>query len=188
MKGICELLHISPQKTRLEVPYYYRPFSFSYLPQLSCFKALASQEKIKGVDNTPMVDISRLGTILSTSLCIIPYAGLVMQWFGPLRSADPKGGKPTTFLDRILAVMRHGWFFGDIDREESENLLRDLKKKPGICLSSLCVECLKSGTFLVRVNLGGSLEPSSSPFTISKVNKLCDFSFYSSSCLFQGKR
>jgi len=78
-----------------------------------------------------------------------------MAWFGPMTALSWEKPK-ITFLDRILSVLKHGWFFGDIDREESQALLRDFKRKPGI--------------FLVRVNLGGTTEPEVSPFTISKIN------------------
>jgi len=78
-----------------------------------------------------------------------------MAWFGPMTALSWEKPK-ITFLDRVISVLKHGWFFGDIEREESEALLRDFRKKPG--------------TFLVRVNLGGNLEPEVSPFTISKVN------------------
>jgi len=108
-----------------------------------CLKALVAVEKKKGADVTPMVSIDRLG--------------LVMAWFGPMTALSWEKPK-VTFLDRMLSVLKHGWFFGDIEREESEALLRDFKKKPG--------------TFLVRVNLGGTTEPEVTPFTISKVNNL----------------
>jgi len=85
----------------------------------------------------------------------IDRLGLVMAWFGPMTALSWEKPK-VTFLDRLLWVLKHGWFFGDIEREETEALLRDFKKKPG--------------TFLVRVNLGGNIEPMVSPFTISKVN------------------
>jgi len=85
----------------------------------------------------------------------IDRLGLVMAWFGPMTALSWEKPK-VTFLDRLVLVLKHGWFFGDIEREESEALLRDFKKKPG--------------TFLVRVNLGGNIEPTASPFTISKVN------------------
>jgi len=87
----------------------------------------------------------------------IDRLGLVMAWFGPMTALSWEKPK-VTFLDRMLSVLKHGWFFGDIEREESEALLRDFKKKPG--------------TFLVRVNLGGTTEPEVTPFTISKVNNL----------------
>jgi len=106
-----------------------------------CLRALAAVEKKKGADSTPMVPIDRLG--------------LVMAWFGPMTALSWEKPK-VTFMDRIVSILKHGWFFGDIEREESETLLRDFKRKPG--------------TFLVRVNLGGSTEPLESPFTISKVN------------------
>jgi len=106
-----------------------------------CLQALLAVEKKKGADSTPMVSIDRLG--------------LVMAWFGPMTAISWEKPK-INFLDRILSVLKYGWFFGDIEREESEALLRDFKKK--------------SGTFLVRVNLGGNTEPILTPFTISKVN------------------
>jgi len=80
-----------------------------------------------------------------------------MAWFGPMFGIQSGDDPSTTFLDRIVALLKFGWFFGDIDKEQSEVLLRDFRKKPG--------------TFLVRVNLGGNVEPNTSPFTISKVNK-----------------
>jgi len=106
-----------------------------------CLQALAAVEKKKGSDSTPMVPIDRLG--------------LVMAWFGPMMALSWERSR-VTFIDRILSILKHGWFFGDIEREESETLLRDFRRK--------------TGTFLVRVNLGGSIEPLESPFTISKVN------------------
>jgi hypothetical protein len=106
-----------------------------------CLQALAAVEKKKGSDSTPMVSLDRLG--------------LVMSWFGPMKALSWEK-KKITFIDRIVSILKHGWFFGDIEREESEALLRDFKRR--------------SGTFLVRVNLGGSIEPMESPFTISKVN------------------
>eukprot|EP01125_Pyxidicula_operculata_P013678 TRINITY_DN4545_c0_g1_i1.p1 TRINITY_DN4545_c0_g1~~TRINITY_DN4545_c0_g1_i1.p1 ORF type:complete len:525 (+),score=61.35 TRINITY_DN4545_c0_g1_i1:61-1635(+) len=127
IRALCKYLRITYAEKQLE---------------LRCFKALVASEKIKGVDDTQMISIERLG--------------LVLAWFGPMLAYPwEKGG--VTFLDRILELLQYGWFFGDIEREEAENLLRDFKKKPG--------------TFLVRCNLGGQVEPTTSPFTLSLVNK-----------------
>jgi len=86
-----------------------------------CLQALLAVEKKKGADSTPMVSIDRLG--------------LVMAWFGPMTALSWEKPK-INFLDRILSVLKYGWFFGDIEREESEALLRDFKKIrhiPGTC-------------------------------------------------------
>lgn len=56
----------------------------------------------------------------------------------------------------MIRIMSQPWFFGPIERPEAEDVLLAKKKK---------------GTFLVRLNLGGSEEPSISPFVISKINK-----------------
>uniref|UniRef100_A0A6B2L036 Protein kinase domain-containing protein n=1 Tax=Arcella intermedia TaxID=1963864 RepID=A0A6B2L036_9EUKA len=130
-RAVCKYLRIKQQEKALA---------------FRCLQALLAVEKKKGADSTPMVSIARLG--------------LVMAWFGPMTALSWEKPK-VTFLDRIVAVLKHSWFFGDIEREESDALLRDFKKKPG--------------TFLVRLNLGGSTEPFVSPFTISKVNNTQKF-------------
>lgn len=127
VKAICRHLDLKYEEKKLD---------------FACLKALLAHERKKGTDSTPMVHIERLA--------------LVLAWFGPLIS-NAGDKKPITFLDRIINIMKYGWFFGDMEREECETLLTDLKKK--------------AGTFLVRVNLGGSVGPEVSPFTISKVNK-----------------
>jgi len=100
------------------------------------------KRKKKGVDTTPVVDLHRFG--------------LVLSWFGPLQN-QPYEPDNKNFLDRLLKIMCRPWFFGDIERSECEDLLNSSKKK--------------KGTFLVRLNLGGSEEPLLSPFCISKINK-----------------
>jgi hypothetical protein len=59
----------------------------------------------------------------------IDRLGLVMAWFGPMSALSWKKPK-VNFLDRILSVLKYGWFFGDIEREEWV-----LKKNqaPGTC-------------------------------------------------------
>jgi serine/threonine protein kinase len=125
--------------------HYLRIRHRDHILAFKCFQALAAFEKKKGSDSTPMVPIDRLG--------------LVMAWFGPMMALSWERPR-VLFLDRIVSILKHGWFFGDIERDDSEALLRDYSKKKK-----------KTGTFLVRVNLGGSgIEPFESPFTISKVN------------------
>jgi len=113
----------------------------SFRLHFRCLEALIAKEKKPGVDTTPVVDIHKFGL----SLC----------WFGPMgsHSWDPPN---VNFLVRLLSIMSRPWFFGEIDRQECEDILRCKKKK---------------GTFLVRLNLGGQEEPSVSPFIISKLNK-----------------
>eukprot|EP01126_Amoeba_proteus_P064265 TRINITY_DN8970_c0_g1_i6.p1 TRINITY_DN8970_c0_g1~~TRINITY_DN8970_c0_g1_i6.p1 ORF type:complete len:333 (-),score=68.66 TRINITY_DN8970_c0_g1_i6:567-1565(-) len=76
---------------------------------LKCFRALVSHEKKQGSDSTAMVNIHQLG--------------LVLSWFGPLDGLpdEPPGW---TFLDRLHDVASHPWFFGCIDKEDSEEKLR----------------------------------------------------------------
>lgn len=114
-----------------------------YSVQLECLKILITHEKKKGSDTTPCVNIHKFG--------------LALSWFGPM-DAHPWEAGNTTFLDRAKAIMSKPWFFGDIERTEAEDFLLNSNKK-------------KKGTFLVRLNLGGSEEPSISPFIISKLNK-----------------
>lgn len=60
------------------------------------------------------------------------------------------------------------WFFGDIERDEAEQLLRDSSKKRG---TTYLYHVNSEGMFLVRCNLGGTVTPFVSPFTISCVSK-----------------
>jgi len=113
-----------------------------YEIEFKCLETLVAQEKKKGSDTTPIVNIHRFG--------------LVLSWFGPMENHTWEHSD-VTFLTRIASIMARPWFFGDIERTEAEDLLLSVKRK--------------KGTFLVRLNLGGSEEPSVSPFIISKVNK-----------------
>jgi len=75
--------------------------------------------------------------------------GLLCRWFGGLAAVGP-----STLLKRIEETCRYPYFFGDLDRVASENLLSGYSKKPG--------------TFLVRLSTTEPIEKT--PFTISKVS------------------
>jgi hypothetical protein len=74
----------------------------------------------------------------------------ILMWFGALRLISG------TIFDRIEACLRESWFFGEISTTGAEHLLDTQKYSPG--------------TFLVRLNLGGSEGIETSPFTISKIS------------------
>jgi len=74
----------------------------------------------------------------------------VLMWFGPLKASSG------TLFDRIEACLREPWFFGELSTTQSEHLLDTQKYAPG--------------TFLVRLNLGGSEGIETSPYTISKIS------------------
>ena len=120
-----------------------------------------------------MVDIERFALVLAWFGPIGPMNGVSNGFLPAFLTLSSGEKRSVTFLDRILAIMRFGWFFGDMEREECEALLLDLKKKAGLRPSQPIhfSPNLFLGTFLVRVNLGGSVGPEVSPFTISKVNR-----------------
>jgi len=72
----------------------------------------------------------------------------LIKWFGPLKQGD------SNILQKMETVMRQPWFFGTLDATESENVLEHQKK---------------DGTFLVRLNNGGGIPITQSPYTISRV-------------------
>ena len=61
-----------------------------------------------------------------------------MSWFGPLGVYSHEAPR-TTFLDRILEIMSLPWFFGDIERVESEQFLLDNATKRGIIIISIFI-------------------------------------------------
>jgi len=73
----------------------------------------------------------------------------LIKWFGPLKQGE------TTILHIMEMVMKCPWFFGTLDSTESENVLSHHSQK--------------EGTFLVRLNNGGGIPITQSPFTISRV-------------------
>jgi hypothetical protein len=74
----------------------------------------------------------------------------VIKWFGPLKQGE------STLFQKLELVMKEPWFFGTIDSSEAENILERNKK---------------DGLFLVRLNVGGGVPITTSPFTISRVEK-----------------
>jgi len=74
----------------------------------------------------------------------------LLKWFGKI--------KQDTFnvMDRIEAVMKKEWFFGDLGSNEAESKLK-LSIKPGI--------------FLVRLNMGGQEAIEKTPYTISRLDQ-----------------
>jgi len=119
--------------------YFHISYEQSILP-FKCLDVLLTTEKKKGSDSTPEVNIQRLGLLLS--------------WFGPLLNCPWQ--PESTILDRIVSILSHSWFFGDIERDEAESIL---------------LEKCKKGSFLVRLNLGQSVCAHISPFVISTVTK-----------------
>lgn len=119
--------------------YFHIPYEQN-IQSFKCLDALLTTERKKGSDSTPQVNIQRLGLLLS--------------WFGPMTGCAWQ--PDVSLLDRVVAILRHGWFFGDIEREEAESILLEKNQK---------------GSFLVRLNLGGSVDTHTSPFVISQVTK-----------------
>jgi hypothetical protein len=76
--------------------------------------------------------------------------GTLLKWFGPIKSEG------ADILDHIQNTMKQDWFFGPIAYEDAEGFLKHHKLP---------------GTFLVRLNMGGSTPVESSPFTISRVDE-----------------
>eukprot|EP01128_Nolandella_sp_AFSM9_P008353 TRINITY_DN498_c0_g1_i2.p1 TRINITY_DN498_c0_g1~~TRINITY_DN498_c0_g1_i2.p1 ORF type:complete len:584 (-),score=112.98 TRINITY_DN498_c0_g1_i2:95-1846(-) len=74
----------------------------------------------------------------------------VLKWFGPM-----KQDKGVTVIDRIYTLLAQPWFFGDITLQDAEKKLEPHKHKPG--------------TFLLRLNRGGSEAITKTPFTISRI-------------------
>jgi len=74
----------------------------------------------------------------------------LLLWFGDLQV-----NRTSSILDRFGEVLRMPWFFGSETAMGAEKLLRGPAK---------------SGVFLVRLNMGGSLPANKSPFTISFVD------------------
>jgi len=72
----------------------------------------------------------------------------LLKWFGPIKQGD------SNMLLKMELCMRQPWFFGTLDSEKSEGVLEHQKK---------------NGTFLVRLNNGGGIPITQSPFTISRV-------------------
>jgi len=99
--------------------------------QTECFKKLLTESSSK---EEVLVDIERFSHVL--------------KWFGPLR-VDTQ----LTLADRVEAVMREPWYFGDLGTIEAQDKVELYKEEPG--------------TFLVRLNLGGGAKMEEAPFTIT---------------------
>jgi len=74
----------------------------------------------------------------------------LLKWFGQM-----KQGQQDVLL-RIQAVMAQPWFFGVLSASDSEEQLKLYKDRPG--------------TFMVRLNMGGSNPIEKAPFTISRID------------------
>eukprot|EP01125_Pyxidicula_operculata_P001978 TRINITY_DN11964_c0_g1_i1.p1 TRINITY_DN11964_c0_g1~~TRINITY_DN11964_c0_g1_i1.p1 ORF type:complete len:529 (-),score=121.69 TRINITY_DN11964_c0_g1_i1:95-1681(-) len=75
----------------------------------------------------------------------------LLKWFGKL-----KLDANYNVVDRLESVMKNDWFFGGISSKEAEDKLN---------LST------KSGTFLIRLNMGGGTAIEKAPYTLSRINK-----------------
>jgi len=58
-------------------------------------------------------------------------------------------------MDRVEAVMKKEWFFGDLESAEAENKIKTVGKP---------------GTFLVRLNMGGQESIEKCPYTITRLD------------------
>jgi len=76
--------------------------------------------------------------------------GTLLKWFGPIKSEG------SDILDHIQNTMSQDWFFGAFSYDDAEGVLKRHKLP---------------GTFLVRLNIGGSTPAETFPFTISRVEK-----------------
>jgi len=74
----------------------------------------------------------------------------LLKWFGKMKQDQQD------ILTRLQAVMSQDWFFGAISAGDAEDQLKLYKDKPG--------------TFLVRLNMGGSNPIEKAPFTISRID------------------
>jgi hypothetical protein len=91
------------------------------------------------------------------------------MWFGPLKSSAG------TIFDRIEACLRENWFFGEISTTQAGTFSFPLDLRFALFLlfhpeHLLDTQKYQPGTFLVRLNLGGSEGIETSPFTISKIS------------------
>lgn len=75
----------------------------------------------------------------------------LLKWFGKIKQQDPYN-----IMDRVEAVMRKEWFFGDLDSSDADSKLK-VSSKPGL--------------FLVRLNMGGQESIEKTPFTISRIDQ-----------------
>lgn len=73
-------------------------------------------------------------------------------WFGPLNATRAFRG---TLCERLLHVASQRWFFGQLSAKEATQQLAPFVSAPG--------------TFLVRLNPGGTEPIAKAPFTISRV-------------------
>jgi len=85
-----------------------------------------------------------LSAMLPGETVTINQFGDFLIWFGPFNH---------TILDRLVALLKEPWFFGDISKDEAEAKLSDFEKK---------------GTFLIRLSTN---DPRSEPFTLSLIRK-----------------
>jgi len=75
----------------------------------------------------------------------------LLKWFGPMQ------GSSVSCFHHMVEVLKQPWFFGPIERQQSERLTND------------------NGVFIVRLNTGGSAPIESSPFVISTLVKKVPF-------------
>jgi hypothetical protein len=73
----------------------------------------------------------------------------LLKWFGKIKQ------DPYNVMDRVETVMKKDWFFGDLGASDAESKLKAVGK---------------SGTFLVRLNMGGQETIEKTPFTISRLD------------------
>lgn len=81
-------------------------------------------------------------------------------------------------MQRIEALLRRPWFFGDISLNEAELKLEPFKKLPGSLDGlhfSLPSADITLGTFLVRLNKGTSESIEKTPYTISRISASGDY-------------
>jgi len=106
-------------------------------------------KEFKKLTSTQMLCMTRLFTeeVNKEVLVDIEKFGNGLKWFGKIRQDTQ------TIANRVEDVMKQPWFFGDIDTIEAQEKVEMHKATPG--------------TFLVRLNLGGSAKVEDAPYTIT---------------------
>jgi len=86
------------------------------------------------------------------ALVDIEKFSVLLKCFGPM-----KIDSANSVLSRVTKVMNQKWFWGDVGTIEAQDKVELYKSEPG--------------TFLVRMNMGGSVSTDEAPFTITSSSK-----------------